>query len=255
MKLTRQSVIAATCLIVGGFIGASALVALAQTWTPAPGIPTTCPAGYPGCDAPINVGSSTQTKLGSLILNAALQNQNAFGLTVFGTSILNGTVQINSGSPVWGKVLMANDSSGTGVWVATSSLGITGGGGGGLQFAQAFREGSTTNNDTGTNALVRPIYVISGPASAFVALNNVTPASPSYFSRNSSTYNYVGTTDGVACATGWQMTGCWESSDGDAPNDLYPYNNGCTTNDWDQYTGVNTNYGPVDISIMCVRAQ
>ncbi len=35
-------------------------------FTDAPGSPPECPAGYPGCDAPINVGSTAQTKSGAL---------------------------------------------------------------------------------------------------------------------------------------------------------------------------------------------
>ena len=38
-------------------------------WVGPPGAPTTCPSGEPGCDAPIHVGSATQTKSGTLILS------------------------------------------------------------------------------------------------------------------------------------------------------------------------------------------
>ncbi|MFA6096467.1 MAG: hypothetical protein WC788_02460 [Candidatus Paceibacterota bacterium] len=40
-------------------------------WSPAPADPPDCPAGYPGCDAPLNVGNAGQTKGGGLILNTA----------------------------------------------------------------------------------------------------------------------------------------------------------------------------------------
>ncbi len=74
--------------------------------------------------APINVSSSTQTKLGSLILNAATPIQNAIGLTVFGNTILNGGVIIANGTQGSGKVLQSA-SDGTATWVATTSLGVS----------------------------------------------------------------------------------------------------------------------------------
>jgi len=43
-----------------------AIVYYAFAWTDAPGTPPTCPAGTTGCDAPLNVGSTYQTKTGSL---------------------------------------------------------------------------------------------------------------------------------------------------------------------------------------------
>ena len=99
MKLTRQSVLAASTLIIGGFIGASALVALAD-WTapttPAPG----CPSGSPGCDSPINAGPTAQTKQGIL---------GAVGL-------VTNSLTVNSGSVTSSSTVLLNNGSGVGSW-------------------------------------------------------------------------------------------------------------------------------------------
>ncbi|PIU15436.1 hypothetical protein COT20_01730, partial [bacterium (Candidatus Gribaldobacteria) CG08_land_8_20_14_0_20_39_15] len=47
--------------------------ALAFTDAPA-GTPPNCPAGYPGCDPPLNVGSTPQTKTGSLTIGTLRVN-------------------------------------------------------------------------------------------------------------------------------------------------------------------------------------
>jgi len=52
MKSSPKSILSAAALLIGGFIGASALVVLASgtsTWSPAPGAPSNCPSGTPGC--------------------------------------------------------------------------------------------------------------------------------------------------------------------------------------------------------------
>ena len=86
-------------------------VSYISAWT---GATTAAPTG--NISAPINVGSITQTKLGNLVVN---------GLSVNAATILSGTLQIASGVPAQGKVLLANDASGTVSWVATSSLGVS----------------------------------------------------------------------------------------------------------------------------------
>ncbi len=48
-------------------------------FTDAPGPPPSCPSGYPGCDAPINVGPTAQTKSGALTVQGHFT---AGGLTV-----------------------------------------------------------------------------------------------------------------------------------------------------------------------------
>ena len=97
MKLTRQSVIAASSLIIGGIIGASALVALADnTWVGAPGSPSNCDSSISGCNPPINVGSYPQTKTG--LLSLGYFQFDPAGATITPGSTLtaadtNGTVQ------------------------------------------------------------------------------------------------------------------------------------------------------------------
>ena len=92
-KIISAVGIGAGAIIVG--LGIQYALAAGSTWSPAHQTPPNCdPALDSGCNPPINVGSSIQTKLGSLILNAATPIQNAIGLTVFGTSTFNGAVQI-----------------------------------------------------------------------------------------------------------------------------------------------------------------
>jgi hypothetical protein len=88
----------------------------------------TLPAPSGNVSAPLNVGSSVQTKFGSLILNSALPIQNAIGLTVFGTSTLYGLTLAN-GTQAVNRVLVS-DASGNARWMATSTLGIGGVSGG-----------------------------------------------------------------------------------------------------------------------------
>ena len=107
MKITRTSFISAASLIVGGLIGASALVALAQTstWT----APTATPPGG-NVAAPINVGGGgdpytySQIKTGLLGLSNLVVN-NLQVLTSEGTT-----------STTTGKVLTAVDNNGTVEW-------------------------------------------------------------------------------------------------------------------------------------------
>ena len=111
MKLTRQSVLTASSLIIGGIIGASALVALADnTWVSAPTLtnPVTCDSSINGCNPPINVGSVTQTK--------------AAGLTIQGLLSTNGFLFHPSGTTVpVGSVLTAQDTSGTAIWASSTA--------------------------------------------------------------------------------------------------------------------------------------
>lgn len=99
MKLTRHSVLTASSLIIGGIIGASALVALADnTWVSAPALtnPVTCDSSINGCNPPINVSGVAQTKTGLLSLGnfqfdpGGLAVTPGSTLTATGT---NGTVQ------------------------------------------------------------------------------------------------------------------------------------------------------------------
>jgi len=61
-------------------------------WSGPPGPPTTCPAGYPGCDAPINVSSTYQRKLGDLGIGGAV------GQPVYKLSNVGGTLRLVNAS-------------------------------------------------------------------------------------------------------------------------------------------------------------
>ena len=131
MKTSPKSILSATALLIGGFIGASALVVLASgtsTWSPAPGAPSNCPSGTQGCDAPINVGTGAQIKNGDLgINNLAVYYKSFFAQNVkIGTTTATATIQIVDGNQANGKVLQS-DANGNAKWVATSTLGISGG--------------------------------------------------------------------------------------------------------------------------------
>jgi hypothetical protein len=149
-------------------IGAGAIIlglglqyALAA-WTPAPPSPPNCnDPSIPGCNAPINVGSSAQYKSGSIaigeasmqgsgnmfevvgkglfdnlgITNAVIANTvNANTVnanTVNATNTVTNNLQIKGGNPGNNKVLIS-DLSGNASWIATSSLGLSGGGSSGV---------------------------------------------------------------------------------------------------------------------------
>src|SRR3989344_5613598 len=88
-------------------------------WTGAPGTPPTCPAGWPGCDAPINVGSTAQAKAGFLTIGSTVAPAAGAALDVYGTGaftnvLVTNTLKISGGSPGVGKVLTATNSDGTG---------------------------------------------------------------------------------------------------------------------------------------------
>ena len=113
MKLTLKSTLSATGLLVGGFLGASALMVMAAggTWTGAP----TCTSANMPCNnvaAPVNVGDAAQVKTGLL----SLGNFQFVPPTMPAT----GTA---------GKVLVATDDAGTVGWGASSGgAGVTSGG-------------------------------------------------------------------------------------------------------------------------------
>ena len=129
--IMKQHLILAT-LVAGFLIGASALSAFATgTWTP----PSTLPPGN-NVDAPINVGTGLQEKLGSLLID------NNFGIL--------GNLIIATGTPDTGKVLTAVDNTGTATWTATSSLGIAGNAGFTSPQLPSCSEGQTIRLLSGT---------------------------------------------------------------------------------------------------------
>ncbi len=112
----KSKIIASTLVMFGFILGASALSVLAD-WTAPTQAPPGCPAGSPGCDAPLHVGAGLQTKLGQLSLNADASG--AYGLEVLNgiklldTSVLGGTAA--------GKVL-TSDANGVGTWQSIPTI-------------------------------------------------------------------------------------------------------------------------------------
>jgi hypothetical protein len=71
---------------------------------PPAGTPPTCPTGQPGCDAPLNVSGTFQSKDGNLMVNAA-------GSYATGFSVPYGNVGIGTASPGAKLQVSAGDSS------------------------------------------------------------------------------------------------------------------------------------------------
>jgi hypothetical protein len=129
-------------------VALAAGVSYASTWTAPLSSPPTCVSGNPGCDAPINVGSLAQTKLGSLVVNGISSSTYPTGLQVWGLSQFEGPVQIIDGSQAAGSVL-SSDANGDAKWIATSSLGLGG-------------SASANNMESGTVPLACGSYGDSG---------------------------------------------------------------------------------------------
>lgn len=99
-------------------------------WSEPTAAPTACPAGFPGCDAPVNVGASTQTKTGNFIANSL----GAGSLNITSNANIGGTVtasglRMTTGAGE-GKVL-TSDAGGNASWKPAS------GGGGGITSISA----------------------------------------------------------------------------------------------------------------------
>jgi hypothetical protein len=108
-----KSILQQTKIVALGIIVAVG-ISYAFAWT---GPTSTPPSG--NVSSPINVGSTTQTKYGSLVLN---------GLSVNAATILSGALQIPIGTPTAGAVLTAQDASGTVAWVAAGGSASSSGG-------------------------------------------------------------------------------------------------------------------------------
>ena len=100
---------------------------LAIAFTDAPaGTPPYCPAGYSGCDPPINVSTIAQYKAGALGIGGVLQGYSnaifngnvGIGTTNPGAKLeVAGQIKITGGSPGAGKIL-TSDASGLANWQA-----------------------------------------------------------------------------------------------------------------------------------------
>ena len=99
MKLTTRSVTSLLLILVGGFLGASALHASAGSWAAPSASPSSAGSN---ADAPLNVGSGFQEKLGGLWIHGGLK--------------VDGNMILSPGTAGAGKVL-TDDGQGIGVGV------------------------------------------------------------------------------------------------------------------------------------------
>lgn len=112
-----------TATISGLFLGAFVLSAIAGTWTPAPSSPPS-----DNTDAPLNVGTSEQTKLGKfnigdtfttkkgVLINTDTVSPATNGLEVWGQTLMHGLTSVESlkitSATTEGKYLKVGDSAG-----------------------------------------------------------------------------------------------------------------------------------------------
>ncbi|GEM_PF-3120245 len=92
MKI-KSPIINRIAVVTGLFLGAFALAALAD-WSAPQHTPPTCPSGESGCDAPLNVGSISQSKQGPLLINT--DGSLTYGLDVWGIARFNGGIDIET---------------------------------------------------------------------------------------------------------------------------------------------------------------
>lgn len=144
-------------------LGIIAVSTIVYGWT---GPTATPPDG--NVDAPINVGSSVQKKIGSFSLGGDLRNQN-IKFDVIGAGMFNdlftGTLQISGGTGAGtrGKVLVASNDNGLVEWVSTSTI-----------FSPV-----TSSNNNGVNRIIAgngiSISPTSGTGTVTVSRGNTVP--------------------------------------------------------------------------------
>ncbi len=135
-SITKYAV--AIVLGLGVVLGVSSLQA---AWT--------TPAGAPpgsNVDAPVNVGATSQSKLGQLFINTDANTPFTVGLSVFGKAIFNGGVQILSGAGA--NKILTSDANGNATWTTPSS-----GGGGEANSCNSVDTGQGTNNVAWTGTM------------------------------------------------------------------------------------------------------
>jgi len=176
-------------LLLGGF----ALSVVAQTiiWQGPPDAPPNCVSGYPGCDAPINVGGEEQTRTGRLRIGTfngpSTEAETALKLNVNGpiraSELLTDTLTVFGGNPGPNKILAAatdRDSSGQPIatgrayWASTAANSFT------FKRSPPYGSGTPTSGYTKSDAITwcpashpRLIYcgVIDEQASGFITAN------------------------------------------------------------------------------------
>lgn len=122
LNMNKSSTILKRAAVLAGLaLGSFAIAALAD-WTAPNNTPPACPTGQPGCDAPVNVGASAQTKTGSLAINAS--------------ELING-IDPNTNTPVTTALAILNGAVGIGTTSPSGALAVAGGpivAAGGLQL-------------------------------------------------------------------------------------------------------------------------
>ena len=125
---SHQSILARVATITGLVIGGFALSVLATgTWTaPGTGQPVGTNCTPPNCnaDAPINVGTTSQNKIGGISLSTLLATGGIQIGSKIGSVTTPGTFRFIDGHQAPGYVLTTVDYDGNVMWQATSSLGI-----------------------------------------------------------------------------------------------------------------------------------
>jgi len=162
--------------------------------------------------APLNVGNTQQSKVGSLTLNTDATNPLVTGLTVFGrtllypnvsgetalqvgTTALPGKVQYVDGNQGEGKILTSN-ANGVASWTATSTLGL-GGAAPATAYQCSCRNGTTQQtSQTDLSTVVNPIDGITG--SCATSGPKLEPASYYQWSCTTGGTNFVTVTQGGA---------------------------------------------------------
>ncbi len=137
MKQSKKEILNGLKIVILAVI-LSTVTSIAGAWTnPPTGSPPGCsnPA-IPGCNAPLNVSSAAQSKIGGLVLGTGsvsgmglwVKNGNVgIGNSDDATSKLdvNGDIRVRGGSnsiPGSGKVLTAKDATGLATWEAVTAL-------------------------------------------------------------------------------------------------------------------------------------
>ena len=160
----KKQIFTFATLAVGVILGASALSAMARTWTAPSALP---PNG--NVDAPINAGVAWQGKAGYLSVGTTSQisGQPSFyvnGVGLFDSLGVVGNFVIATGTPGTGKVLTSLNTGGLVTWTATSSLGITGGASGVSQIIAGSNVSISPSSGTGAVTINSSGSGAQGPA-------------------------------------------------------------------------------------------
>ncbi len=179
---SHQSILARVATITGLVIGGFALSVLATgTWTaPGTGQPVGTNCTPPNCnaDAPLNVGTTSQNKIGGISLSTLL----ATGGIQIGSAASPGTFRFIDGHQAPGYVLTTVDYDGNVMWQATSSLGIAPVGPS-SEVSNYYQQGMWCGNGTAIDGGSGGTKNI--PSGPYIPCGAVNPAvsCPAYFTR------------------------------------------------------------------------